>query len=523
MLFTKLIPKPQSGFLGQWRPNLGSKYRFCIQGRQYVCPDHLPTWHLRAKVQQLLCCRCHTVLNFGTQIHLFFRILDSRAYLYEMENNQQAAQVLSNLGIEALNPMQEAAQKAILQDNNILLVAPTGSGKTLAFLLPILQLLKPNKPSVQCLILTPSRELAIQIEQVWKKMATGFKVNVCYGGHSMATEIQNLSNPPALLIGTPGRIADHLTRNTFALNGIQTLILDEFDKSLDLGFHDQMAYIIEGLRNLNKRVLVSATSGIKIPEFVNFTLVTRLNFLPENEEKTALTMKLVISEDKDKVDTLFDLICSLNSESALIFCNHRDAVERTCELLNERGIYATFYHGGMEQDDRERALILFRNGSVNYLITTDLAARGLDIPEMKHVIHYHLPLQEHEFVHRNGRTARMHASGTAYLILHREEPRPKYVDKSLEILKLQATNDLPNPPAFVTIYISGGKKNKLNKVDIVGFFSQKGGLEKGDLGLIEVKDFNSFAAVKRERFRFLLEKIKDEKMKGKKYKIQVAR
>ncbi|MES2516940.1 MAG: DEAD/DEAH box helicase [Bacteroidota bacterium] len=437
-----------------------------------------------------------------------------------MEINEK---ILSKLGIEALNPMQEAAQKAILQEKTTFLLAPTGSGKTLAFLLPLLQLLDPDKNVVQCLILTPSRELAMQIEQVWKSMGTGFKVNVCYGGHSMAIETQNLSNPPALLVGTPGRIFDHITRKTFALEGVKTLILDEFDKSLDLGFHDQMSYIIGNLLRLDKRVLVSATYGIKIPEFVGFTSPTTLNFIPENEVKSALTMKIVISEAKDKVDTLFDLICSLNSESALIFCNHRDAVERTSELLNEIGIYTTFYHGGMDQDDRERALILFRNGSVNYLVTTDLAARGLDIPEMKHVIHYHLPLQEHEFTHRNGRTARMHASGTSYLLLHRNENRPKYIDESWDILDLPANNPLPNPPEFVTIYISGGKKNKLNKVDIVGFFSKKGELEKGDLGLIEVKDFMSFVAVKRSIFRTLLDKTKDEKIKGKKYKVEVAR
>ena len=332
----------------------------------------------------------------------------------QTENNSpQVAQTLAKMGIESLNPMQTAAHEAILTSDNTLLVSPTGSGKTLAFLLPLLQLLDPAKNHVQCLILTPSRELAAQIEQVWKSMATGLKVNVCYGGHSMSTEIQNLSSPPPLLIGTPGRIADHLTRNTFALDGIKTLILDEFDKSLDLGFQDQMSYIIGGLRKLNKRVLVSATSGVSIPDFVGLRAATRLNFVPENEEKSALSVKIVVSEAKDKADTLFDLICSLNSEAALIFCNHRDAAERTSELLNDMGIYATFYHGGMEQDDRERALVRFRNGSVNYLVTTDLAARGLDIPEMKHVVHYHLPIHEHEFTHRNGRTARMHASGTA--------------------------------------------------------------------------------------------------------------
>ncbi len=419
--------------------------------------------------------------------------------------------------------MQEAAQNAVLNHNNTLLISPTGSGKTLAFLLPLVQLLQPDKAAVQCLILTPSRELAMQIEQVWKKMSTGLKVNVCYGGHPMATEIQNLSQPPALLIGTPGRIADHLTRNSFTLDDIQTLILDEFDKSLEMGFQEQMAFIMDGLRNLKKRVLVSATSGIQIPGFVGLVTPKIVNFTPEEEGPQALVMKAVISEDKDKADTLFRLICSLNSESALIFCNHRDAVERTCELLNERGVYAAFYHGGMDQEARERALIQFRNGSVNYLVTTDLAARGLDIPEMKHVIHYHLPLHEHEFIHRNGRTARMHATGNSYLIFQKEEIRPAYVENNMVEIKLSDNYPLPNPPEFVTIYISGGKKNKLNKVDIVGFFSQKGELEKGDLGLIEVKDYTSFAAVKRTKFKALLQNIRDEKMKGKKYKIEVAR
>lgn len=436
---------------------------------------------------------------------------------------QQQEQILNNLGISALKPMQEAAQKAILQDNDTFLIAPTGSGKTIAFLLPVFQLMKPDQHAVQCLILAPTRELAMQIEQVWRKMSTGYKVNVCYGGHPMETEIKNLSNPPALLIGTPGRITDHISRGTFSLDGIQTLVLDEFDKSLELGFQEEMAYIISGLRNLQKRVLVSATSGITIPDFIRLNAPTTLTFKSDEDVPTGLTVKLVYSEAKDKIETLFQLLCSLNSESALIFCNHRDSAERTSALLNEMGIYSTFYHGGMEQDDRERALILFRNGSVTYLVTTDLAARGLDIPEMKHVIHYHLPPHAHEFTHRNGRTARMQTTGTAYVILHQDEPRPLYLDNTLDILDLPAVTSLPKPPEFVTIYISGGKKNKLNKVDIVGFFSQKGQLEKGDLGLIEVKDFISFAAVKKAKVDAFLKRIKDEKMKGKKYKIEVAR
>lgn len=431
--------------------------------------------------------------------------------------------VLKNLGITQLNEMQEMAQDAILHDNNILLLSPTGSGKTLAFLLPILELLQPEISSVQCLILVPSRELGLQIDQVWKKMGTDYKVNVCYGGHSIDTEIKNLSNPPAVLIGTPGRIADHIDRGTFRLDKVQTLVLDEFDKSLQLGFHEQMSFIIGKLSKINKRILVSATSDIEIPKYTRVVNPTILDFIPENEEETNLSIRLVVSKEKDKIGSLYHLLCSLKSQAAIVFCNHRDAAERISDTLNEKGIYSTYYHGGMDQDERERALIQFRNLSVSYLITTDLAARGLDIPEMNHVIHYHLPSKEDEFTHRNGRTARMTASGTAYVIAHESEKKMDYLDYGMQVFKLEETIVLPKPPQFQTIYISGGKKNKLNKIDIVGFFSQKGKLEKSDLGLIEVKDFISFAAVKFNKVKDLLHNIKDEKMKGKKFKIEVAR
>ena len=440
-----------------------------------------------------------------------------------MNYNPHSTNLLINLGIDNLNEMQEVAQSTILKDSNVLLLSPTGSGKTLAFLLPIFQLLNDEIKTVQCLILVPSRELGLQIEQVWKKMGTNFKVNVCYGGHAIETEIKNLSNPPAVLIGTPGRIADHIDRQTFKTDTIITLILDEFDKSLQLGFHEQMSFIINKLNKLNKRILVSATSNIEIPKYTRVTNPTILNFIETENESTNLSTKLVVSKDKDKINTLFNLICSLKSEAAIVFCNHRDAAERICDALTEKGIYATYYHGGMDQDERERALIQFRNGSVTYLITTDLAARGLDIPEMNHVIHYHLPAKEDEYTHRNGRTARMLLSGTAYIIIHESEKKLDYVNYNLPNLNVDTFTTLPKAPAFQTIYISGGKKNKLNKIDIVGFFSQKGKLEKADLGLIEVKDFISFAAVKSAKVKNFLQLIKEEKMKGKKFKIEVAR
>ena len=441
-----------------------------------------------------------------------------------MNKKHHSDNILLNLGIESLNEMQVVAHETIIDDSNILLLSPTGSGKTLAFLLPIYEMLQPEIQSVQCLILVPSRELGLQIEQVWKKMGTDYKVNVCYGGHSIDTEIKNLSNPPAVLIGTPGRIADHIDRQTFRIDKIQTLILDEFDKSLQLGFHEQMSFIIGKLPKVNKRVLVSATSDIEIPRYTRVLNPTILDFIPEEDDKiNNLDLRMVQSKEKDKLGSLFNLICSLKSQSAIVFCNHRDAAERISDTLNEKGIHCTYYHGGMDQEERERALIQFRNGSVSYLITTDLAARGLDIPEMKHVIHYHLPSKLDEFTHRNGRTARMLASGTAYLIVHETEKKLDYIDYEMKVLNVDNITSLPRPPEFQTVYISGGKKNKLNKIDIVGFFSQKGKLEKGDLGLIEVKDFISFAAVKYNKVKELLFNIRDEKMKGKKFKIEIAR
>lgn len=439
-----------------------------------------------------------------------------------MNIENQTREIISNLGIEALNEMQTVACDIIASQQNTILLSPTGSGKTVAFLLSVLQALDKDIKTVQCLIIVPSRELALQIEQVWKKMGTKWKVNVCYGGHSIDIELKNLSNPPSLLIGTPGRLVDHLERRSFDTDSIKILVLDEFDKSLQLGFQEEMRIIMNQLPNLNKRILLSATSQIEIPSFIEMEDAKLLDFTT-NESIPTLTIKQVLSPDKDKIETLFKLICSFKSESALVFCNHREVAERISDLLNKKGIFAGYYHGGMDQDDRERVLIQFRNGSLNYLITTDLASRGLDIPEMKHVIHYHLPAKENEFIHRNGRTARMNTSGTAYIIQFEGENTPDYIPGNIDILKIASGNTLPDKPEFETIYVSGGKKNKLSKSDIVGFFLQKGKLDKSDLGLIEVKDFTSFVAVRRLSTMALLTNIKDEKMKGKKYKIEVAR
>lgn len=430
-------------------------------------------------------------------------------------------QALSNLGITALNPMQLAALSAA-KKGDVILLSPTGSGKTLGFLLPLLNLLDVGVATVQVMILVPSRELALQIEQVWKSMGTGFKINCCYGGHAVKVERNNLSHPPAVLVGTPGRIAFHLREENFSTDTVRTLILDEFDKALEFGFQEDMAYIIRQLPIVKKRILTSATKMDEIPDFTGIAKPVEVNFLNNVTSAPAIKQKAVISEAADKLDALFALICKIGNKATLVFCNHREAVDRISELLWYKGLEHDVFHGGMEQDDRERALLKFRNGSHRLLITTDLASRGLDIPEIEYVVHYQLPHNEEAFLHRNGRTARMNAKGTSYLMLTPDEKLP-YLKQLPEIEELPEKLILPPASPWVTLYIAAGKKDKVNKVDIVGLLLKKGGLAKDDLGLIEVLDYSSYTAIKRDKIETVVKQVKAEKIKGKKVKMEISR
>ena len=434
--------------------------------------------------------------------------------------------ILANLKIEALNEMQLASIKANDEHDNVLLLSATGSGKTLGFLLPIVQRLDPAVKTVQALILAPSRELAIQIDEVFRKMGTGYKVTCCYGGHKREIEENNLLQSPAVIIGTAGRIADHIRRNNFSLDAITTLVLDEFDKSLELGFKEEMEFIITSLSAVNKRILTSATNAPGIPDFVGFNDYKQLEFLSPLVEKDfvdELVLMTVFSPDKDKIETLFRLICYIGNKSMIVFCNHRESVERVSELLQDKGIVTVFYHGGMEQYERESAMCKFKNGTSNILITTDLASRGLDIPDIKYIIHYHLPPTPDVYTHRNGRTARMTAGGKSVLILSEEEKKPNYITEEVINFELPERLELPEKPKWTTLFFAAGKKDKINKMDIVGFLSKVGELKQDDIGLIEVKDFSSFAAIRKLKVGALMELIKDEKIKNKKIKIAVAK
>ncbi len=430
--------------------------------------------------------------------------------------NQQ--DILTKLNIHALNPMQEEAVSVIETTTNTILLSPTGTGKTLAFSLPLLKVLNPESKEIQALILVPSRELSIQIEQVIRSMGSGYKVNAVYGGRPMSKDKIEIKHIPAILIGTPGRILDHFNKDRFSKASIKTLILDEFDKSLEDGFEEEMKGIINLLSGINKRILTSATQAVAIPDFVRLDKPTIINYLKE-KTGSKLTIKIVVSPIKNKLKTLLDLVQHIGNEPGIIFCNLRDSIDQVSTFLEHNKISHACFSGGMEQKDRERALIKFRNGTCQLLIATDLAARGIDIPEMKFIIHYELPRHKEEFIHRNGRTARVNAEGTSYILKWKSELLPEFIKdvKGVNIFK-----KAPHKPQFwETLFISGGRKNKISKGDIAGLFFKQGGINKDQLGTIELKPDCAFVAIPLSIADELVRKLNNTRLKKKKVRVTI--
>jgi superfamily II DNA/RNA helicase len=425
--------------------------------------------------------------------------------------------ILEKLSITKLNTMQEEAQEAILSNHEIVLLSPTGTGKTLAFLLPIISELDINCPEVQVLIVVPSRELAIQIEQVVREMGSGYKANAVYGGRAGSKDKSEIKHRPAILIGTPGRIADHLRRENFSSDFVSTLVLDEFDKSLEIGFEAEMKEILALLPKVQKKILTSATQEVEIPKFVGLTNPILIDYLHEGNSQ--LKVKTILSTSHDKLDTLAELLCHLGNQPGIVFCNFKDTIQEVSDFLNYHNIGHGLFYGGMEQKDRERALIKFRNGTHQLIIATDLAARGLDIPEIRFIIHFQLPSRAHEFTHRNGRTARMFNDGTAYVIKGKNENLPDFVENA-EIEKMQKA-PLPLPSIWKTLFVSGGRKDKISKGDIAGLFIKQGKLGNDQIGTIEIKTDCAFVAVQASEVNRLIKLVDNSRLKSKKVRVFV--
>lgn len=434
-----------------------------------------------------------------------------------MSNTQTFIQ---NAGIASLNPMQEACIASFAKNTNVQLLAPTGSGKTLAFLLSALPEVKKTK-EIQLLVVAPTRELALQIRDVVQSLKTGLKQVVVYGGHSFREEAASLSEVPEILIATPGRLNDHLRRETLSLNSVHTLVLDEFDKILQLGFESDLKELVAVLPSQRKTLLVSATTDATIPAFINFDNPGVVDFLPENDTHEQRVVE-VPWLNNDPIATALELLCNLPTDKTILFCNLREQVVAISEYLNENGVPALAYHGGMEQDDRERALFKFSNGTSYYLVASDLGARGLDIEAVAHIVHVYPAQDSASHTHRNGRTSRQNHEGVVFVLKDPMRPLPDYItcNETFEVLEYEA---LPDRPEWKTIYVGGGKKDKINKVDIVGFLCQKGGCEKRDIGKILVRDRDALVAIHANVVEDVVPIIRVEKIKGKKVKIGFAR
>lgn len=437
------------------------------------------------------------------------------------------ADIIQHLGVQSLNPMQEKMLSANNEDKDLLLLSPTGSGKTLAYMLPLCQQINNEIDTLQVVVIVPSRELALQSEDVLKKMRLPIRSMSVYGGRPAMEEHRRLREvKPHVLFATPGRLLDHIEKENISLWAIKLVVVDEFDKSLELGFSREMMSVAVRLPHKGvKRICLSATdvtSESVFQTFVEAKKLLRLDFSEQDTEEKRLTMYFVISPVKDKLQTLAELLTYIAGRPAIVFVAHRESVDRVSAYLHGLGFYVESYHGGMDQEQRERSLYKFRSGGSNVLVSTDLASRGLDIPEVSAVVHYHLPLTEDVFTHRCGRATRWENTGDTYLILNPEEKLPQFAE-SVEQLSELPTHINPVLPKWTTLYIGRGKKEKLSKIDIVGLLCKKGGLRAEEIGRIDVKDHKSYVAILRKKVRLLLNNIRGEKIKGMKTLIEEMR
>lgn len=437
-----------------------------------------------------------------------------------MKEKEILANIASRLSIAGLNPMQQRMAQ-LPTTGTVTLIAPTGSGKTIAFAIPLLKSMGPADGRVRAVVMAPSRELVIQIFEVIRPIATGLKTVAFYGGHPMQEEVNSLAVTPDIIVATPGRLLDHIKRGQLDLSGVRTLVLDEYDKALELGFADEMKRVCRRLTSVSFIILTSATVLAELPPYLPASKRTELiDFSESTSPRRQMQIVHVPSPVRDKLDTLIDLLRSLSDGRVIVFANHRESVERIHAALRKAGLPAGIYHGGLEQRDRENAVELLNNGTTPILVSTDLGSRGLDIAELSAVVHYHLPPSVEAWTHRNGRTARQDAEGEVYIITTDDETIPEYVEWDRDYVP-QGKSDKPITSSVATLYFNVGKKEKISRGDIVGFLIAKGGLEAGQIGRIALRDHSALVAVPRNDAKRLVKALAPEKIKNTRAKISL--
>lgn len=447
--------------------------------------------------------------------------------------------VVNELGFSSLTPIQSETIPLLLEGHDVVGQSKTGSGKTAAFVVPILERLELRDHTVQALILCPTRELATQVVRETRKLGRklpGLQVVALTGGTSSREQAIDIENGAHIAVGTPGRILDLLTRRRMDPSGVRTLILDEADKMLEMGFEDEVRAVLQAVPKQRQTVLFSAT----FPESIA-TLSALYQKKPklvkiEEPAETPSTIEHWIydTDDAHKLETLMRVLQQHPANSTIIFCNTKAVANEIFARLDDLEVSAAALHGDLDQRERDRVMALFRNGSHRILIATDVAARGLDIENLEMVVNYDLPLQFDTFVHRTGRTGRAGKSGVAITLADPRETAKimdlqkfagiKFLRQALGFKNQLGLNKALKETPMKTLSISGGRKDKLRPGDILGALTgASGGLKGEQIGKIEIHDKSSFVAIRSDVAEAALESLRNGRIKGQKFQIKFVK
>ena len=439
---------------------------------------------------------------------------------------------LDSLGYTQMTAIQARALPLGLAGNDLIAQAKTGSGKTAAFALPLLAKLNPRDFGTQALVLCPTRELATQVAQEIRRLARyqqNIKVVVLCGGQSIGPQIGSLEHGAHIVVGTPGRIKDHLRKQTLSVARVETLVLDEADRMLEMGFIEDIETIIGATPQSRQTLLFSAT----YPDDIQ-VLSGRFQSAPQRvsveslHSEQQIDQQFFICHKSERLASLVKLLAHFRPEAAVVFCNTKQLVREVCEYLRQAGIHATALHGDMEQRDRDQVLIQFKQLSCSVLVATDVAARGLDIDDLPAVVNFELPRNAEVYVHRIGRTGRAGKEGLA-LSLFADSERYKlqaigeYLQRELEFEAIEAVTvegETMPPPAFVTLCIAGGRKEKVRPGDILGALTGDAGINGKAVGKITVMDYAAYVAIERDVADKALGRLLNGKIKGRKFKVR---
>ncbi len=443
----------------------------------------------------------------------------------------EVTKVLGDLGYTTLTPIQEDSFAPLLSGKDVIGQAQTGSGKTAAFSIPILEKIETNDRFIQAIVLCPTRELGAQVTEQIRKLGR-YKKNLVVvsllGGVPFRTQMRSLEHGVHVIVGTPGRVLDHLERKTLDLSGVKTFVLDEADRMLDMGFVDDIEKILKEIPEDRQTVFFSAT----FPNTIE-TLSKRYQKSPVRITSKALDApaieELVYETSKEnKLHTLISFVATKRPESAIVFCNTKLMVDEICQALSKAQIVAEKLHGDLEQTDRQKVMAKFRNRSVKVLIATDVAARGIDVTGVETVINYDLPSDASVYVHRIGRTGRIGKVGLAVsLLTPHESPKvqtiEQYTKRTLKKLKWEATAPVAYSEEVVkldTLYVGAGRKQKIRPTDILGAFTGEGGCKGAQVGKIEILDNFTYVAVDSVMTDHLISVFRMGKIKNRRIQVQ---